>query len=204
MEVTLVNTAAGRGPARLVAPPPFGYVLVSAAVEPPPSPGPPVPRRSRRRAALVEQLSPIAGHVERVEGVDGAGHGLWGGGRPATPAYARDHAARIARYDVVVRVEVGSPPLIPSVEAAEPVRRLLDAVSASADEVHVLRARCVKSLGDAEKSPNGLFLLNYFVAEEPEVALALWDHLAGWYQHATGLDNSTLLGPARGRGLRHG
>jgi hypothetical protein len=40
-----------------------------------------------------------------------------------------------------------------------------------------------------------LFLFNYFVAEDTEVALELWDYLAGWYSVETGLDNSTLLEP---------
>jgi hypothetical protein len=114
---------------------------------------------------------------------------------PPPQGYARDHAPRIARYDVVVLVEASSSHLIATVEAAEPCRRLLDAVKAAADDVHVLRGRCVKSLGDVDKRPERLFLFNYFVAEDPEVAVALWDHLAGWYQHATGLDNSTLLAP---------
>jgi hypothetical protein len=194
MELKLVNAAVGRGPARLVAPPPLGYVLVSAAIEPPGGAGPPVPRPSRRRRDLLERLSPLAGDLEPVEGVE----------RvtvyrsvvvPPPQGYARDHAPRTARYDVVVLVEASSPQLIAAVEAGEPFRRLLDAVRAAADDVHILRGRCAKSLGDVDKRPGGLFLFNYFVAEDPEVALALWDHLAGWYQHATGLDNSTLLVP---------
>jgi hypothetical protein len=194
MELDLVNADRGRGPASLVPPPRFGYLLISAAVDPPRSPGPPRPRRSRRRQALLERLTALAPDVEGVDGVE----------RvtvyrsvvvPPPQAYARDHARRIARYDVAVLVEASSPEAIPAVEAAEPVGRLLDAVQGAADDVHVLRARCAKSLGDVDKRADGLFLFNYFVAEEPDVALALWDELAGWYRHATGLDNSTLLVP---------
>jgi hypothetical protein len=32
-------------------------------------------------------------------------------------------------------------------------------------------------------------------AEDPGVALDLWDYLAGWYAAETGMNNSTLLGP---------
>jgi hypothetical protein len=194
MELKLVNAAAGRGAARLAAPPPFGYLLLSAAIEPPGGAGPPVPSPSRRRRDLLEKLSPLARDLERVEGVE-RGTVYRSVVVPPPQGYARDYAPRIARYDVVVLVEASSPQLIAAVEGAEPFLRLLDTVRAAADEVHVLRGRCAKSLGDVDKRRRGLFLFNYFVAEDPEVALALWDHLAGWYQHATGLDNSTLLAP---------
>ena len=59
-----------------------------------------------------------------------------------------------------------------------------------------MAARCTKSIGDVDKSrPGGLFLFNYFVAEDTDVALELWEHLAGWYVAETGADNSTLLQP---------
>lgn len=41
----------------------------------------------------------------------------------------------------------------------------------------------------------GLFLFDYFVADDPAVALQLWEHLAGWFVGATGLENSTVLEP---------
>jgi hypothetical protein len=58
-----------------------------------------------------------------------------------------------------------------------------------------MTARCVKRVGDVDKTRQGLFLFNYFVADDARVALQLWDYLAGWYAVETGLDNSTLLEP---------
>ncbi len=49
-----------------------------------------------------------------------------------------------------------------------------------------------------DRTRQGLFLFNYFVADEADVALRLWDHLARWYEVETGLDNSTLLVPLEG------
>ncbi len=37
--------------------------------------------------------------------------------------------------------------------------------------------------------------INYFAAEDRDVALELWDYLADWYAVETGLNNSTLLEP---------
>jgi hypothetical protein len=58
-----------------------------------------------------------------------------------------------------------------------------------------MNATCAKCVGDVDKSRQGLFLFNHFVAEDPDVALQLWDYLADWYRIETGLDNSTLLTP---------
>jgi hypothetical protein len=95
----------------------------------------------------------------------------------------------------VVLVESASPEVISAVEAADAYRSLADTMTSAAREVHTMRARCVKSLGDVDKDRSGLYLFNYFVAEDPAVGSELWDYLAGWYQRATGLDNSTLLAP---------
>jgi len=56
----------------------------------------------------------------------------------------------------------------------------------------------VKRVGDVEKRRKGIFLFNYFVGEDLQVTLALWDYLAGWYAVETGMDNSTLLLPLEG------
>lgn len=49
--------------------------------------------------------------------------------------------------------------------------------------------------GDVDKTRDGLFIFNHFVADDPDVLLELFDHLAGGYVAETGLDNSTLLVP---------
>jgi len=56
----------------------------------------------------------------------------------------------------------------------------------------------VRRVGDVDKSRPGQFLFNYFVGDDPGLAVELWDYLAGWYEAETGLDNSTLLAPIEG------
>ena len=77
---------------------------------------------------------------------------------------------------------------------------LVDALRSKANDLHIVVARNVKRVGDVEKSRKGVFLFNYFVGEDPQVTLALWDYLAGWYAVETGMDNSTLLLPLEGSG----
>jgi hypothetical protein len=99
---------------------------------------------------------------------------------------------------VVVLVETAGVDAIGAVEASPEFRALYRALESAARETFLMRARCLKRVADVDKSRPGLFLFNYFVAEDAGVALDLWDHLAGWYARETGLDNSTLLGPVAG------
>jgi hypothetical protein len=59
-------------------------------------------------------------------------------------------------------------------------------------------ARNLRRVGDVDKSRPGLCLFNYFAGDNFDLAVELWDYLAGWYEAETGLDNSTLLGPLEG------
>jgi hypothetical protein len=192
MKLRIVNPKSKYGRAALVEPAPLGYIHVAAAVEPP-SRGP-LPGRSESKAALLANLKTLARQLERMETVRKATvyRGIL---LPPTSGYAKRIATHPARYDVVVLIETTSPETIEEVQRAEPYKLLIEAVSEAARDLHVMPARCIRRLGDVDKTRPGLFLFNYFVADDPEVALELWDYLAGWYQSETGLDNSTLLAP---------
>ena len=68
----------------------------------------------------------------------------------------------------------------------------------TARRLHIIAGRNAKRFGAADTSRTGVFLFNYFVADDADVMLQLWDYLAGWYAVETGLTNSTLLVPLDG------
>jgi hypothetical protein len=191
MPLDLVNAKPRYRPATLIEPPPTGYILLSAEVEPPGRA--PFPSRSANRTALLGRLRGMTGRLEQVDAVTKA-TAYRTVVAPPVAGYAKT-ATHPARYDVIVLVETTSPAVIGEVEATEAGKELMEELEGSARRVDVMRARCVKRIGDVDKTRPGLFLFNYFVAEDPAVALDLWDHLAGWYMSETGLDNSTLLQP---------
>lgn len=193
MELSLVNTRPGLGKAALVDPPPYGYVLISAEVEPPDK-GPPIPGRSDAKQALLAELTSQTAQLAQHDTVERATV-YRAVVVPPPQGYAKEHSSRIARYDVVVLVEAASPDALPALQEADAYRTLLDRLTGAAREVDTMPARCTKALGDVDKRDSGLYLFNYFVAEDPAVASELWEYLAAWYQQATGLDNSTLLTP---------
>jgi hypothetical protein len=192
MDFKLVNPQPKYQPVKLIEPPPFGYLHVAAVVEPPagrlPRPG-----SSPDKTALLARLKALAGQLENLPEVVKAT--VYRAILIPPPSGYAKQAAHPARYDVVVLVETTTPEVIGEVQTSEPYKLLLEAVQGAAKDLHIMPARCVKCVGDVDKTRQGLFLFNYFVAEDPKVALQLWDHLAGWYAVETGMDNSTLLAP---------
>jgi hypothetical protein len=193
MELKIVNPRPKYRPPRLVEPPPMGYLHVAAAVEPPAGRSP-LPGRSARKAALLSRLTSLATELEDVDEVVRATV-YRAVVVPPPGGYAKQAAAHPARYDVVVLVETTSPGTIAAAQGSGPCKEILDALHEASSDLHTMAARCRKCIADVDKTRQGLFLFNYFVAEDKAVALELWDHLAGWYAAETGLDNSTLLDP---------
>jgi hypothetical protein len=193
MDLEIVNPQPKYQKVTLIEPPPLGYLHVAAAVDPPRG-RTPFPGKSPQKAALLTQLQSLARQLERLDTVEKAT--VYRAILVAPPAgYAKEKAPHVARYDVVVLIETTSPEVLGEVQATEPNKLLVQAVTEAATDVHVMTARCPKRVGDVDKTRQGLFLFNYFVADDPAVALQLWDYLAGWYAAETGLDNSTLLEP---------
>jgi hypothetical protein len=192
MDPTIVNAKPRYRPATLVEPPGFGYLLLSAEVEPPTGPRP-FPGSSETKTALLGRLKSAAADLAQVDAAERATVYRTVLAPPPS-GYART-ADRPARYDVHVLAETTSPDEIATVEASEAYTRLRKELDTEASRVDVMRARCVKCIADVDKTRPGLFLFNYFVAEDAEMALKLWDHLTGWFMTETGIDNSTVLQP---------
>jgi hypothetical protein len=194
MELTIVNPDPKYPRVALTDPPPTGYLLLAAVVEPTVG-RTPFPRGGPRKTALLAELKVLAAHLEGLEAVTKAT--IYRAVLIPPPGRdARRMAARPARYDVAALVETTTVDVLGDVEGSPEYRKLHDALTAAAREAYQLPARCLRRVGEVDKTRPGLFLFNYFAAEDPAVALEVWEHLAAWYAVETGLDNSTLLGPA--------
>lgn len=193
MELTIVNPHPKYPRVGLIEPPPTGYLLLAAVVEPTIG-RTPFPRGGSRKTALLAELKALAASLERLEAVTKAT--VYRAALIPPPGRdAQRMAARPARYDVVTLIETTTVEAAGAVAASPEYQKLHDAIAAAAREEYLITARCLRRVGDVDKSRPGLFLFNYFVTEDPAVALDLWDHLAAWYAVETGMDNSTLLGP---------
>jgi hypothetical protein len=173
----------------------FGYLHLAAEVRPPPRPGP-VIRTPRQKAELIGGLKVLARQLEQVAAVEKVTVYTATVMAPSS-GYVRQHKDRVrpARFDVVVLVETTAPETAREVQATSAYQALHDLLRDQARRLHVIAAHNLKRVGDVDKSRPGTFLFNYFVGDDPQVVVALWDWLAGWYQTETGMDNSTLLAP---------
>jgi hypothetical protein len=106
----------------------------------------------------------------------------------------------VAHFDVVVLVETTTPGSVREVQASPAYQALVETLQSHARKLHVLAARNVKRIGDVDRARKGLFLFNYFVGDDPQITLQLWDYLADWYEVETGLATSVLLAPLEGEG----
>lgn len=200
MALHIVNLNPKYSRAPLIEPTTLGYLHVAAEVEPRRAPLAP---NSREKAKLLDELRTFARQLEAYDAVERVT--LFDAVAFAPPsAYVqeqlREHpdAIRIPRFDIVALIETRSPDLAREVRATPAYQALMETLTRSAKQVYVVAARDAKRIGDVDKSRRGTFLFNYFVGEDPNVVLQLWDYLAGWYTTETGLDNSTLLVPMEG------
>ncbi len=198
MALELVNPDPRYGKVHLIEPAPLGYLHLAADVQAPRRPGP-VLRRSRDKHQLLGVLKWQARQLAQLDTVERAT--VYDALAFAPPGgYVKGRPAPLpsAWFDVVVLVETASPEAAGEVRATSAYQALLEALTEQARRVHQVAARNVRRVGDVDKSRRGLFVFNYFVGDDPGLAVELWDYLAGWYEAETGLDNSTLLAPLEG------
>lgn len=199
MEPRIANANPDYARAALIAPTTHGYLHLAAAVRPGRLPLV-VPNAERRE--LVQRVAGLARDLAQLAPVVRTAvfraRVMPPVGRQSAYLRERGAAVRLPDFDVVVLVETTSPETAREVQATPAYDTLVAALTAAAEHTHVMAACNAKRVGDVDTSRQGLFLFNYFVADDAEVALQLWDYLAGWYAAETGLDNSLVLRPLAG------
>lgn len=198
MPLELVNPDPRYAKVHLVEPAPLGYLLLAADVQAAHRPGP-VLRRSPDKHQLLGVLKWQAKKLAEVDAVERAT--VYDAMAFIPPGgYVKDRPVALPRawFDVAILVETVSPGAADEVRAAPSYQELAETLTGQARRVYQVAARNLRRVGDVDKTRPGLFMFNYFVGDDPGLAVELWDYLAGWYEAETGLDNSTLLAPLEG------
>jgi len=201
MELNIVNPDPRYSRVNLIEPTTLGYIHLAAEVRPRPMPPQRLPfvPNGRAREELLSRLKMLASRLEQLELVEKAtifdAVAIPPTSRFSSYLKERADSIHLARFNVVVLIETASPEVAREVQRTPDYRGLVEALESEARDMHVMVARNAKRIGDVDKTKDGVFLFNYFVADDANVALELWDYLAGWYEVETGLDNSTLLVP---------
>jgi len=198
MPVQLVNKDPRYGKVHLVEPAPLGYLHLAADVEAAHWPGP-VLHRSRDKQQLFGVLKWQARQLAELEAVQTVTvYDALAFTPPGGDAKGQSARLRPAWFDVVILVETASPDAAREVRATPRYQQLADTLAERARRTHQIAARNVRRVGDVDKSRPGLFVFNYFVGEDPDLAAELWEYLSGWYAAETGLNSATLLEPLEG------
>jgi hypothetical protein len=201
MVLQIINADPKYSPVNLVEPATLGYTHLAAEVSPPSRPGPIIFKDQEKRE-LVTRLKEVTPQLEELDAVKKVTIFE----AVAIPSLSRlpyikerVESIRLARFDIVTLIETESPASARAAQATPAYQALMDVLESKAKRLHVMAGRNAKRVGDVDQTRQGLFLFNYFVADDVDVMMQLWDYyLADWYQVETGLDNSTLLVPLEG------
>ncbi|WP_299877925.1 hypothetical protein [uncultured Sulfitobacter sp.] len=101
-----------------------------------------------------------------------------------------------ARFDLVFLLEFDTPASAAAFEASQTWQDLETTIEQIARRTLSIEATNARRIGSVDHSKDGIFLFNFFVADELERNLSIWEYTAGWFEDQTGLNNSTLLIPA--------
>lgn len=106
-----------------------------------------------------------------------------------------DQSVHIADFDVAVLIEIENDTALQRVEQNPTYLELESTLKDGAKSFHRVSGTEERRIGPVDHDSNGVFLFNYFFAEDTERNLQVWEYTSGWFQAETGLDNSTLIVP---------
>ncbi|NEE04315.1 hypothetical protein [Phytoactinopolyspora halotolerans] len=193
----IVNKHLNPAPASLREPSSTGYLLLAAEVDRRPMFLP--PKAAKRR--LIGEAKQLAHELMADDAVVratvfrgfanlvfGQNHGLL---RRATTSGRLQRA----RYDVVVLIETTDPAAARSLRHNTVYQRLAARIQHSARRTYEVAAENPRNMGDVDATRQGVFLFNFFYADDERELIPVWEYTAGWWNVKTQLDNSRVLRP---------
>lgn len=116
---------------------------------------------------------------------------------PGMGEYVKENLNKIhlAKFDFVILIEVTSEKICSEIKDHSVYKTMLNEIDKVSSYSQVMTASNIKRIGNVNHKKQGVFLFNYFSAENTEQNLLVWEYTAGWFEKETELDNSTLLFP---------
>lgn len=100
-----------------------------------------------------------------------------------------------ADFDAVLLVETATVAGAADLPGTPVLSRLLADLHEAAVSTLVFPGSNARRIAPVDHQRQGVFLFNYFSADDVDANLFAWQYTAGWFQDQTGLDNSTVLQP---------
>lgn len=105
---------------------------------------------------------------------------------------------QVAKFDVAFLIETKNVEYAKELRNQENMQNLTNYLEENTASMHIAVFENVKRIAEVNKQLGGIFLFNHFHAEDINELLPVWEYTAGWFTSETGLNNSTLLMPAKG------
>lgn len=109
--------------------------------------------------------------------------------------HERTNKALISKFDLAILIEVKSEAFAAKLKQDATFLSLQTALEQAAQQTHFVTASNARRIGPVDHNQPGVFLFNYFYADDVQQNLAVWKYTAGWFEKETHLNNSTLLLP---------
>lgn len=105
------------------------------------------------------------------------------------------HKVQIAKYDFAILIESTSLEKVENIKDTAEYKKIESTIKNISTNIHITTAKNIKHINPVNHQKQGVFLFNYFYANNLQQNLGIWEYTAGWFQQETGLDNSTVLLP---------
>lgn len=154
--------------------------------------------KSRKKRNLIKQAKELLRKIDRLAGVDASYLFSAMLRPPARQVYLNSvkDKIHIAKFDIAILIETESLSTAKTLRELALIRQLISLLKANALSTHVTVMGNARRIAEVDKSRDGVFLFNYFYAEDRSQLIPVWEYTAAWFVANTGLDNSTLLMPA--------
>ncbi len=155
---------------------------------------------SKTKKEIINKANQLLSEIKKQKGVDTVSLFKAVILPPAKQSYLNSIKDRIhvAKFDIAILIETENIDSAKMVREHEKFHQLVEFFEKNASFTHVTVMQNARRIAEVDKSKKGIFLFNYFHAEDPNELLPVWEYTAGWFTTNTGLDNSTLLMPIEG------
>lgn len=183
---------------KLMPPKTTGFSLLALEIDK----GPLFLTESRKKKVLIKSLKTLLKEVKALDFVKDAALFKARILPPGRIKYLKKQMkVNIANYDVVVLIETNDVESLSAFKNSDLYQKMNKIANANSIKQHAVEAINSRRMGDVNHDKQGVFLFNFFYAENVERSLGIWEYTAGWFQSVTGLDNSTLLQPLENSNL---
>ena len=175
----------------------YGYIQLAAEVE---LPRPFLSKSASKKALLSElkvlctELKSSSPPIQRADLFDA--FIIPPGSNPGLELIKKNgYEVHIAKFDIVILIECTSVDDALRVRDSSEFKKIEQVLNDKASYTHSMIAKNANRIDEVSKDSNGIFLFNYFYAEETQTLLDVWEYTAGWWTAKANLTNSTPIQP---------